>query len=153
MTERAGLSGGDNYHKRHSTAQKMSEDKETYLRRRGIELQSSLVNVKTTPTSTVESCIWTYRTTSCDVISLITTTVPLKNGAMNDLRYVNKEMKRYNDQVLPQPVIVVPLLTPLPTLYAITYHPSPITRYQHPHTTGSRRPSPNRAHSSPPIRC
>ena len=78
----------------------MEEDKDSYLRRRGIELQSTVVNVKTTSTSTVESCIWTYRTTSCDVISLITTTVPLKNGAMNDLRYVNKEMKRYKDQFI-----------------------------------------------------
>ena len=72
----------------------MSEDKQTYLRRRAIEEQKSIVNVKSAATSTVESCIWTYRTTSCDVISLITTTVPIKNGAMNDLRYVNKEMKR-----------------------------------------------------------
>jgi hypothetical protein len=72
----------------------MHEDREAYLRRRGVELQRSIVNVRSTTTATVESCIWTYRTTSCDVISLITTTVPIKNGAMNDLRYVNKEMKR-----------------------------------------------------------
>ena len=84
----------DHHHNHHNAALHMGEDKESYLRRRAIELQKSLVNVKTTQTSTVESCIWTYRTTSCDVISLITTTVPLKNGAMGDLRYVNKELKR-----------------------------------------------------------
>ena len=72
----------------------LREDREAYLRRRGVELQRSIVNLRSTSTATVESCIWTYRTTSCDVISLITTTVPIKNGAMNDLRYVNKEMKR-----------------------------------------------------------
>lgn len=70
------------------------EDKAAYIRRRGKELHYSVVNVKSTPTATVDSCIWTYRTTSCDVISIITTTEPTANGAMTDMRMHNKEMKR-----------------------------------------------------------
>lgn len=74
---------------------KMSEyEREEYYRQRAAEVQRGIVNFKSSTTLTSESFIWTYRTTSVDVISLITTTVPIKNGAMNDIKIENREIKR-----------------------------------------------------------
>ncbi|KAJ1422367.1 hypothetical protein B484DRAFT_432995, partial [Ochromonadaceae sp. CCMP2298] len=61
-------------------------EREEYYRDRAIEVQKGIVNFKSSATATCESFIWTYRTTSTDVISLITTTTPLKKGAMNDIQ-------------------------------------------------------------------
>jgi hypothetical protein len=70
------------------------ENQDEYYRQRAIEIQKGIVNFKTSNTSTSESFIWTYRTTSVDVISVITTTVPIKNGAMKDILIKNREIKR-----------------------------------------------------------
>ena len=73
----------------------MDMEKSIYLQNRTEELQNAVVNVKCAMTSTVESYTWTFRTTSCDVISMITTTVPLKNGTIKELpKSHNKEMRR-----------------------------------------------------------
>ena len=73
----------------------MSQDeREEYYRRKAIEIQKGIVNYKSCSTMTSESFIWTYRTTSVDVISVITTTVPVTNGAMKDILLKNREIKR-----------------------------------------------------------
>jgi len=45
-------------------------------------------------TDTSGRFIWTYRNTGCDVISVVTTTLPVRNGAMKDIKIFNKEMRR-----------------------------------------------------------
>ena len=71
------------------------DERELYYRQRNIEIQKGIVNYKSSTTSTTDSFIWTYRTTSCDVISIITTTVPIRNGSMDDIKLPNREVKRY----------------------------------------------------------
>lgn len=71
------------------------DEREQYYRQRNAEIQKGIVNYKTSSTLTSESFIWTYRTTSCDVISLITTTVPIKNGNMDDIQLPDREVKRF----------------------------------------------------------
>jgi hypothetical protein len=69
-------------------------DREEYFRQKAIDLQKNITNVRTTTTLTSESHIWTYRTTNCDVVSVITTTVPVKNGYMKDIKIDPNEPKR-----------------------------------------------------------
>ena len=73
------------------------QQKEAYLVKRAQELQSAIVSFKSASTATTGSYIWTYRHTSCDVVSIVTTTVPIKQGVMKDLKLHNKEMRRYID--------------------------------------------------------
>lgn len=74
----------------------MELEKSLYLQRRTEILQNAVVNVKCATTSTIESYTWTFRTTACDVISMITTTVPLKNGTIKELSKAHsKETRRY----------------------------------------------------------
>ena len=68
--------------------------KASYIRRRQEEVQNSIVNVRNTSSSVIGSTSWTFRTTGCDVVSVVITTIPLKNGQMKDIRLHNKEMKR-----------------------------------------------------------
>lgn len=65
-----------------------------YIASQKEESQRRLVNYKTSATSS--KCIynWSYRNTSCDVISIVTTTVPKENGDMKDIKHYNKEMRR-----------------------------------------------------------
>jgi hypothetical protein len=70
------------------------EEREEYYRQKAIEIQKGIVNFKSSTTMTSESFIWTYRTTSVDVISVITTTVPVTNGGMKDILMKNREIKR-----------------------------------------------------------
>ena len=72
----------------------MEEDRESYYRQKAIEIQKGIVNFKSSTTMTSESFIWTYRTTSVDVISVITTTVPIVNGGMKDIQLQTREIKR-----------------------------------------------------------
>lgn len=72
----------------------MDLEKATYHKRHKELVQDSIVNFKCATTSTIESYTWTFRNTACDVISIITTTVPLKNGVLKELKSHNKEMKR-----------------------------------------------------------
>jgi hypothetical protein len=73
------------------------EEREEYYRQKAVEIQKGIVNFKSCTTLTSESFIWTYRTTSVDVISVITTTVPVQNGAMKDIQLKSREIKRYGD--------------------------------------------------------
>lgn len=64
----------------------MDEPKEDYYRRKAIELQDTIPTYKSAATLTSEAFIWTYRTTSCDVLSIITTSVPVHNAGMSDVK-------------------------------------------------------------------
>jgi hypothetical protein len=72
----------------------MATEKSIYLQKRTEDMQNAVVNVRCATTPTVESYTWTFRTTACDVISIITTTVPIKNGTIKELKSHNKEMRR-----------------------------------------------------------
>jgi hypothetical protein len=73
----------------------MDSEKAAYHKRHRELIQESIVNVKCSATSTIESYTWTFRNTVCDVISIITTTVPIKDGVLKELRTHNKELKRF----------------------------------------------------------
>lgn len=75
-------------------------EKALYLKKKAEELHDSIINVKSCTTSTVDTYTWTFRTTACDVISIITTTVPIKNGTIIESKSHNKEMKRYEQHRL-----------------------------------------------------
>ncbi len=69
-------------------------DRNEYFKQKAINLQNRIVNYKTSTTITSEALVWTYRTTNCDVISIITTAIPIKDGNMKDIRIENHEVKR-----------------------------------------------------------
>ena len=71
-----------------------SLSKESYLKSLHERLQNSIVNFKTCESSSTADMIWTYRSTYCDVLSVITTAKPFGNASMKDIRLRNKEMKR-----------------------------------------------------------
>ena len=73
----------------------MEQEREIYYRQKSIEIQKNIVNYKSSVSSTSDSFIWTYRTTTVDVISIITTTVGIQNGAMKDILLKNPEIKRF----------------------------------------------------------
>ena len=77
----------------------MEQEREIYYRQKAIEIQKNIVNYKTSVTSTSDSFIWTYRTTTVDVISMITTTVGVHNGAMKDILLKNHEVKRFKNDL------------------------------------------------------
>ena len=68
--------------------------RDEYLRKTKEILQNSIVNFKSTETSTFGDYIWTYKSTYCDVISIVTTTIPFRNAAMKDIKFRNKELRR-----------------------------------------------------------
>jgi hypothetical protein len=72
-----------------------NDEKEDYYRRRAIEAQNKIVTYKSCSAKTSEAYIWTYRTTSCDVLSIITTTVPIKDGLMKEIHIENRNVVRY----------------------------------------------------------
>lgn len=73
------------------------EEREKYYRRRAIEIQRGIVTFKSCSTRVSEAYIWTYRTTTCDVISVVTTAIPIKGGHMPDVNIdINKKNVRYN---------------------------------------------------------
>lgn len=72
----------------------MITDKQEYFRQKAIDQQNRVVNVKSSVSITSEALVWTYRTTNCDVISLITTAIPVKDGTMKDIRIESFEPKR-----------------------------------------------------------
>jgi hypothetical protein len=69
--------------------------REEYFKQKALDLQKKIVNTRTATTLTSESYIWTYRTTNCDVVSVITTTMPIKDGNMKDINIPSNEPKRY----------------------------------------------------------
>lgn len=70
-------------------------EKDEYIRQKAIERQDHIVNFKSSTTLTSEALVWTYRTTNCDVISVITTAFPIINGHMKDIKIEYFEPKRY----------------------------------------------------------
>lgn len=72
----------------------MITNKDDYFRQKAIDQQNKIVNFKSCNTITSEALVWTYRTTNCDVISLITTAIPIKDGNMKDIRIESFEPKR-----------------------------------------------------------
>lgn len=70
-------------------------DRIEYINRLKEEKQNFIINTKRPETSSVYIYTWTHRTTGCDVISTVTTTLPMKNGNMKDIKMYNKEMKRF----------------------------------------------------------
>jgi len=69
-------------------------EKEQYFRTAAVEYQRGIVNFKTSSTNTSKAYIWTYRTTSCDVLSVITTTLPVKDGIMKEINIESKKVIR-----------------------------------------------------------
>lgn len=84
--------------------------KNDFLRNRSRKIQSTVVAFKSSPTASTSSYIWTYRHTACDVISIVTTTVPMKNGVMKDIRLPVKEVKRWAGDIVELRQIVEPFL-------------------------------------------
>jgi len=72
----------------------MITDKEEYYKQKAIDYQSRIVNYKSCTTSTSDAFVWTYRTTNCDVVSIITTIVPVRDGLMKDVKINVGEVKR-----------------------------------------------------------
>ncbi len=69
-------------------------DKDRYLKARQEAIQNNIVNCRSALSSSTESSEWIFRTTGCDVVSHIMTTVPIRSGQMKDIRPVNKELRR-----------------------------------------------------------
>jgi hypothetical protein len=72
----------------------MEDEKREYLRQKYEQIQNSIVNVRSAAAPTSNSFVWTYRSTVCDVVSVITTSAPMKNGSMKEIKPFNKEMRR-----------------------------------------------------------
>jgi ankyrin repeat protein len=70
------------------------DDRFNYITQLKEMKQDFLVNKRTMNASTVLLYTWTHRTTSCDVISTVTTVKSMKNGNMKDIKMYNKEMRR-----------------------------------------------------------
>eukprot|EP01041_Mallomonas_annulata_P004030 gene4030-8022_t len=68
--------------------------RESYIARQQEEYQRGVVNYKSCNTNTHAIYNWTYRNTGCDIISIITTTLPRRHGDMKDIKKYNKELKR-----------------------------------------------------------
>lgn len=76
--------------------QSMITDKDHYFENKAIEEQLLIPTYRKTSSVTTDSYVWTYRTTGCDVISIITTTLPVKDGQMKDIQVDSlMEVKRY----------------------------------------------------------
>lgn len=65
-----------------------------YINKLKEEEQRGIINVRSCSSGTFFTVTWTHRTTGCDVISTVTTTLPVKNGYMNDIKMYNKEMRK-----------------------------------------------------------
>ena len=68
-------------------------DRDEYITRLYRDRQNQIVNVRNESALTSTVLTWSHRTTNCDVISTITTTVPIKNGNMNDIKLYSKNIK------------------------------------------------------------
>ena len=69
-------------------------NRDLYFRQKAIDIQNSIVNTKSATTITSDAFVWTYRTTNCDVVSIITTAIPIKEGNMKDINIESHEPKR-----------------------------------------------------------
>lgn len=68
--------------------------KQQYFTRLAELYQQRTPTYRGASTDTSSRFIWTYRNTGCDVMSVVTTTMPVRNGAMKDVKIFNKEMRR-----------------------------------------------------------
>lgn len=74
----------------------MITDKNHYFENKAIEEQLRVPTFRQTSSYTSDSYVWTYRTTGCDVISIITSTLEMKEGQMKDIKVDSlMEVKRY----------------------------------------------------------
>ena len=71
-----------------------SAARDAYIDERKQQLQNMITNVRSSSSLTNDASIWTFRSTGCDILSVIMTTVPIKNGTMKDIKLRNKEMRR-----------------------------------------------------------
>ena len=62
-----------------------ADNREDYIRSQEKQLQKWIINVKCADTPTNSSISWTFRTTACDVISVITTNKVISTGSMSDI--------------------------------------------------------------------
>jgi len=69
--------------------------REEYVAKRKELHQNGVVNFKSCRTMTISGYNWTYKTTGSDVVSIITTSFPYRNGEMKDIKLYNEEMNRY----------------------------------------------------------
>ena len=77
----------DEYHK-------SNYNRNEYMRMQKEALQKRIVTKSTSSSPSSSSYIWTYRTTGCDVVSMVTTSKSLKNGSMKDIKLEHKELRR-----------------------------------------------------------
>ena len=77
----------DEYHK-------SNYNRDEYMRMQKEALQKRIVTKSTSSSPSSSSYIWTYRTTGCDVVSMVTTSKSLKNGSMKDIKLEHKELRR-----------------------------------------------------------
>ena len=68
--------------------------KADFIRAKKEMMQRGIVNIRASSTAVADLTSWTFRTTGCDVVSVVTTTIPVKNGTMKDIKLHNKEMRR-----------------------------------------------------------
>ena len=68
-------------------------EREAYMTCINEKRQHSIVNVRCGTTATSTVLTWSHRTTNCDVISTITTTMTMKNGDMKDIKMYNNNLK------------------------------------------------------------
>lgn len=66
-------------------------EKDSYIRRRAEFLQKSVINDWNSDSPTITKYLWTYRNTNCDVVSVITTILPIVDGKMKDMKLNEKE--------------------------------------------------------------
>jgi hypothetical protein len=69
-------------------------DRNNYINKIKESLQSQIVNFISGVDESIPVTTWSDRITSCDVISTVTTTVPIKSGDMKDIKMYNKEMRK-----------------------------------------------------------
>lgn len=72
-----------------------TQERHAYINKIKETLQNKVVKFVSGEMSTMNVITWVDRSTACDVVSIVTTTVPVKNGEMRDIRIYNKELRKY----------------------------------------------------------
>ena len=71
-----------------------NHNRDEYMIMQKEAIQKRIVTKSTSSSPSSSSYIWTYRTTGCDVVSMVTTSRSLKNGSMKDIKLEHKELRR-----------------------------------------------------------
>jgi hypothetical protein len=87
----AGSAKGSSEYNSLSSSQNLAYERHRFLDKFAEEIANVKLSFKSVASTTTSSTIWTYRNTCCDVISIITTVVPIKNGLMRDIKQANLE--------------------------------------------------------------